>query len=82
MIIIIQSQTEAILLSLMSLGHDSQTTRIKQGMDDTHNTNSCLGLYTAADLVKGSLTLGGLVISLVFTLIPKVFEDAESLLSH
>lgn len=82
MIIIIQVQTEAILLSLMLLGYDSQTTRIKQGMGETRNTNSCLGLYIAADLVKGSLTLGGLVINLLFILIQKAFEDAESLLSH
>lgn len=43
-----------------------------------HNNNSSLGLYIAADVVKGSPTVGGLVINPVFALIQK---DAESLLS-
>lgn len=52
-------------------------------MGETHNNNyPSLSLYTAADMAKEGPTTGGLVINGVFTLIQKVFKDAESLLSH
>lgn len=68
----------------MFLARDSQTIRIKQGMGETHNNNNnpSLSPYIAADVVKESPTVAGLIINLVFTLIQKVLKDVESLLSQ